>query len=105
MSDSLLCLPLTRHGQPYLCQVCYGFFRNGMPCYLVEMFDARHTLLAVVQVHPRDAETPHRPEELDALLQRVCISNWLLAFDQLMVLAERGEAVLPAWFNLGFEQL
>ena len=105
MSDCLLRLPLTRHGQPYLCQVRYGFFRNGMPCYLVEMFDAQHTLLAVVQVHPRDAVHPHRPEELDELIRRVCISDWLQAFDQLMVQAARGEAVLPAWFNLGFEQL
>jgi hypothetical protein len=59
----------------------------------------------MVQVHPRDIQQPHRPEELDELIRRVCISDWLHALDDVLLRRARGELALPAWFNLGFEQL
>lgn len=105
MSDTVRSLPLTRQGQTYLCQARYGFFRNGMACYLLEFLDAAGEPVAMVQVHPRDIQQPHRPEELDELIRRVCISDWLHALDDVLLRRARGELALPAWFNLGFEQL
>lgn len=105
MSDSIYSLPFSRLGQDYLCQARYGFFRNGMPCYLLDILDAGGERVVVAQVHPRDAAHPHRPEELATLIQRVAASAWLQGLDDVLSRRARGELALPAWFNLGFEQL
>ncbi len=105
MSDSIHVLPFCRLGQQYQCQARYGFFRNGMPCYLLDILDASGQPVVVAQVHPRDAAQPHRPEELAALMARVADSAWLRGLDEVLARRARGELALPAWFNLSFEQL
>jgi hypothetical protein len=38
-------------------------------------------------------------------MARVADSAWLRGLDEVLARRARGELALPAWFNLGFEQL
>ena len=42
---------------------------------------------------------------IDSDLDPFALNDWLHALDDVLLRRARGELALPAWFNLGFEQL
>lgn len=105
MSDSIHVLPFQRLGQQYQCQARYGFFRNGMPCYLLDILDASGQLFWPMRLHRIAWMHLRHHHRLAVLMARVADSDWLRGLDEVLARRARGELALPAWFNLSFEQL